>query len=122
MGRHTSRHDEEPPLQLCAAVWKTVSKVTLAGNRNRYEDELLEHLRDSMPLGVTVTILADRGFGDQERYRKISELGMQILHSSFSLYYEGMTQEDLGRQRHAHSAAPVTFVTLLIAFRRSALC
>jgi hypothetical protein len=69
-----TKHGRATPM-----VWKTVNKATLAGNRNRYEDELLEHLRDSMPQGVTVTILADRGFGDQERYRKITELGMHYV-------------------------------------------
>jgi hypothetical protein len=60
-------------------LWKTVSKATLAGNRNRYEDEVLQHLRDSVAEGVSVTILADRGFGDQRRYRKITELGMHYV-------------------------------------------
>jgi hypothetical protein len=32
-----------------------------------------------MPDGVRTTILADRGFGDQERYRKITELGMDYV-------------------------------------------
>jgi len=60
-------------------LWKTHKKSTLAGNRNRYEDELLEHLSASMPAGVRTTILADRGFGDQARYRKITELGMDYV-------------------------------------------
>jgi hypothetical protein len=69
-----TRHGRATPL-----LWKTFKKSALAGNRNRYEDELLEHLRDSKPDGVRVTILADRGFGDQERYRKITELGMDFV-------------------------------------------
>jgi hypothetical protein len=60
-------------------LWRTVKKSTLLGNRNSYEDEFLEHLRDSMPEGVRTTILADRGFGDQERYRKITDLGMDYV-------------------------------------------
>lgn len=69
-----TKHGRATPL-----LWKTVKKSTLLGNRNTYEDELLEHLRDSMPEGVRVTILADRGFGDQERYRKLTELGMSYV-------------------------------------------
>jgi len=57
-----TKHGRATPL-----LWNTVKKSTLAGHRNQHEDELLEHLRDSMPEGVTVTILADRGFGDQQR-------------------------------------------------------
>ena len=58
-----TRHGRATPL-----LWKTVAKSTLKGRRNRYEDELLEMLRDCVPKSVTVTILADRGFGDQKRY------------------------------------------------------
>lgn len=69
-----TKHGRATPM-----LWKTVSKSTLAGNRNRYEDELLEHLRESLPEAVTITILADRGFGDQQRYKKLSELGMHYV-------------------------------------------
>ena len=69
-----TKHGRATPL-----LWNTVKKSTLAGHRNQHEDELLEHLRDSMPEGVTVTILADRGFGDQQRYQKLTELGMHYV-------------------------------------------
>lgn len=69
-----TNHGRATPL-----LWKTVKKSTLAGKRNAYEDEFLEHLSKSMPEGVRTTILADRGFGDQERYRKITELGMDYI-------------------------------------------
>jgi Transposase DDE domain len=69
-----TKHGRATPL-----LWKTVKKSSLAGNRNRYEDELLEHLSESMPEGVRTTILADRGFGDQQRYRKITDLGMDYV-------------------------------------------
>jgi Transposase DDE domain len=57
-------------------VWKTVKKSTLIEHRNAYEDELLVHLRGSLPDGVIATIVADRGFGDQKRYKQIVDLGM----------------------------------------------
>lgn len=69
-----TNHGRATPL-----VWKTVKKSTLAEQRNRYEDELLERLRDSLPESVKVTIIADRGFGDQKRYRKLKELGMHFV-------------------------------------------
>jgi len=46
-------------------LWKTVMKSELKGWRNEHEDALLERLREVLPEGVNVTVLADRGFGDQ---------------------------------------------------------
>jgi hypothetical protein len=80
-----TKHGRATPL-----LWRSVKKSELAGQRNQHEDELLEHLRDSMPEGVQVTILADRGFGDQERYRKITELGMHYV----IRFREGITVTD----------------------------
>lgn len=69
-----TNHGRATPL-----LWRTVKKSTLAGTRNQHEDALLEHLSKSMPDGVRVTVLADRGFGDQERYRKLSALGLDYI-------------------------------------------
>ncbi len=49
-------------------VWKSVDKRTLKKNRNGYEDDVLERLREVLPDDAKVTILADRGFGDQRLY------------------------------------------------------
>ena len=43
-------------------MWKTVQASTLKGNQTGYEEELVRRLRDVMPEGVKVTVLADRGF------------------------------------------------------------
>lgn len=56
-------------------VWKTVPKSTLKAKRNDYEDEVLERLREVIPAGVRVTILADRAFGDQKLYGWLLEVG-----------------------------------------------
>ena len=45
-------------------VWKTVRKSELKGRRNFYEDEVLARLAETLPAGVRVTVLADRGFFD----------------------------------------------------------
>ena len=45
-------------------LWKTVASSTLKGNQRRYEYELLCRLREVLPAGVKVTVVADRGFGD----------------------------------------------------------
>lgn len=61
-------------------MWKTVSKKTLKRRRNRYEDELLAQLNDAIPEVVQVTLLADRGFGDQKLYEFLSgDLGWDYI-------------------------------------------
>ena len=58
-----TRHGRATPL-----IWLTVDKATLKDHRNAYEDRVLWRLREVMPDGVRVLILADRGFGDQKLY------------------------------------------------------
>ena len=43
-------------------LWKTVASSTLKGNQRRYEYEVLCRLREVLPDGVNVTIVADRGW------------------------------------------------------------
>jgi hypothetical protein len=69
-----TRHGRATPL-----LWQTVEKADLEGNRNRHEDELLEKLAECLPEGVRVTILADRGFGDQKRYEHLRSLNMDYV-------------------------------------------
>lgn len=64
-----TNHGRATPL-----LWKTVEKAELEGRRNTYEDRLLESLAQNMPEGVRVTVLADRGFGDQKRYEHLAGL------------------------------------------------
>ena len=54
-------------------VWKTVRKSKMAGWRNAHEDELIARLLEVVGPGVKVTILADRGFGDQKLYEQLKE-------------------------------------------------
>ena len=64
-------HGRSTPL-----LWKTVKKSTLKGKRNDYEDEVLRRLWGVLPEGVSVTIVADRGFGDHKLYELLAqELG-----------------------------------------------
>lgn len=61
-------------------LWKTVMKSELQGLRNQHEDVLLERLREVLPDGVKVTILADRGFGDQALYELLrDQLGFDFV-------------------------------------------
>lgn len=45
-------------------IWRTVEKAQMKDNRNHYEDSVLTRLRETVPEGVTVTVVADRGFMD----------------------------------------------------------
>jgi hypothetical protein len=69
-----TRHGRAAPL-----VWLTVTKSTLAGRRNAYEDELLLMLYRALPADVQVTLLADRGFGDTAFYAGLHELGFDFV-------------------------------------------
>ncbi len=70
-----SDHGRATPL-----LWKTVVKSELRGRRNQTEDQLLERLKEVVPSGVKVTVLADRGFGDTVLYDYIkADLGFDYV-------------------------------------------
>jgi len=56
-------------------IWLTVWKEEIATRRNDYEDACLRRLAETLPPGCRVTILADRGFGDQKLFAYLHELG-----------------------------------------------
>src|SRR5881628_702915 len=58
-----------------ALIWLTVWKEEIATRRNDYEDACLRRLAETMPPGCRVTILADRGFGDQKLFAFLDKLG-----------------------------------------------
>jgi hypothetical protein len=63
-----TNHGRATPL-----VWKTVKKSELAGARNDAEDQALYLLRDALPPGVSVVVVADRGFGSIEFFQHLKE-------------------------------------------------
>src|SRR4051794_21686073 len=63
-------HGRSAPL-----IWLTVWKEEIATRRNDYEDACLRRLAELVPPGCHVTILADRGFGDQKLFAFLGELG-----------------------------------------------
>ena len=68
-------HGRSTPL-----LWKTVASSTLKGNQRRYEYELLCRLREVLPAGVKVTVVADRGFGDCKLfYALTTELAFEYV-------------------------------------------
>ena len=61
-------------------LWKTVASSTLKGNQRRYEYEVLCRLREVLPAGVKVTVVADRGFGDCKLfYALTTELAFEYV-------------------------------------------
>jgi len=56
-------------------LWISVWKDELTKQRNDFEDACLRRLADLIPPGCRVTMLADRGFGDQKLFAFLAELG-----------------------------------------------
>ncbi len=69
-----TNHGRSTPL-----VWMTVQKSVLKGMRNEVEDAVLRRLREVLPSGVRVTVLADRGFADQNLYALLNQLGFDYV-------------------------------------------
>src|SRR5271163_5016953 len=77
-------HDDQATLALhlvtghgraAPLLWLTVWKDELKDHRNDFEDPCLRRLAELVPAGCQVTILADRGFGDQKLFGFLAELG-----------------------------------------------
>ena len=60
-------------------LWLTVSKSALKEQRNAIEDKLLLRLREVVPDEVLITVLADRGFGDQKLYAYLKDLRFDYI-------------------------------------------
>jgi len=60
-------------------IWMTVRKSTLEGKRNDHEYRLIERLHACLAADVKITLLADRGFGDQKLYRFLEALGWDFI-------------------------------------------
>jgi hypothetical protein len=85
-------------------LWKTVRKSELKDRRNEYEDDLLRQLRDIVPMPVKITVLADRGFGDQKLYDFMRTLRLDFV----IRFREGITVTDeAGRAMPASEWVPV---------------
>jgi hypothetical protein len=70
-----TKHGRATPL-----LWKSVVKSDLAGWRNEHEDTLLQRFAEVLPPGTKVTVLADRGFGDQALYELLKDqLGLDFV-------------------------------------------
>ena len=77
-------HDDQATLALhlvtghgraAPLLWLSVWKDELKDQRNDFEDACLRRLAELIPAGCRVTILADRGFGDQKLFAFLATLG-----------------------------------------------
>ena len=70
-----TNHGRSTPL-----LWKTHRKSLLKGQRNAHEKELLTKLKQTLPEGIFVTVVADRGFGYMELFDRLEqELGFAYV-------------------------------------------
>jgi hypothetical protein len=84
-------------------VWETVDKSRLKANRNRLESLVIGRLHKALPDDVEVILLADRGFGDVERYAELDLLGWYYV-----IRFRGIVRMsvDGGELRPASSYVP----------------
>jgi DDE family transposase len=69
-----TRHGRATPL-----LWLTVDKDELKNQRNDFEDLCLSRLKALLPEGVTVTIVADRGFGDVKLFEFLKSINFEYV-------------------------------------------
>jgi hypothetical protein len=60
-------------------LWISVWKDELTNQRNGFEDACLRRPGELIPSGCRVTILADRGFGDQKLFAFLAGLGFRYV-------------------------------------------
>lgn len=60
-------------------LWKTHRLSTLKDHRSEYETELVDRLHEILSRDIEVTVLADRGFGDQLLYAYFEALGWDYV-------------------------------------------
>lgn len=81
-------------------IWLTVPKSTLEGHRNNHEYKVIERIHECVAPDVRITVLADRGFGDQKLYGLLQALGWD-----FVIRFRGVIQvENAAGERKPASA------------------
>lgn len=86
-------------------TWKTVKKSSLGdGLRTEEEHALIDRLAQAIPSGVAITLLADRGFGDQRLYQTLSLLGWDYV----IRFRGGILVEHAGKTKPASEWLPAS--------------
>jgi len=78
-------------------VWQTLKKSELKDQRTAHEHALVERLHAAVPPAVNITLLADRGFGDQALYTLLTTLKWEYV----IRFRGGILVEHEGEQRPA---------------------
>jgi hypothetical protein len=76
-------------------AWQTVKKSELAGQRTTIEQAFVEKVHAAIPPEVNITLLADRGFGDQVLYEVLELLGWSFVirfRGSILVEHDGIQQ------------------------------
>lgn len=60
-------------------LWVSLAKAQLRRRRNALEEQLLRQLQEMLPEGVSVIVLADRGFGRTELARTCQKSGLRYI-------------------------------------------
>ena len=84
-------------------IWKTVRKSELKDRQGKYEDEVIERLHELLDEKVTVTLVADRGFGSRERYEHLDLLGFGFV---IRFREDILVRSDRGESRPAAEWVP----------------
>lgn len=69
-----SSHGRSTPL-----VWKTVRKSELKDQRAQIENEVIARFLEIAPREMKLTLLADRGFADQQLFAMLEEWGLNYI-------------------------------------------
>jgi hypothetical protein len=69
-----TEHGRATPL-----CWRTYSQSDLKGHMYQYESSMIELLHNAISEEVEIVLLADRGFGERERYEHLTLLGFSYV-------------------------------------------
>jgi hypothetical protein len=101
-----TRHGRATPL-----IWKTHKKSDLEGHRTQWEHDLVEQLHRAMVPSVAITLLADRGFGDQKLYELLALLGWDyVIRFRGAILVENATGEVRPANDWVHAAGRATLI------------
>ncbi|GAC1399538.1 MAG: hypothetical protein NVSMB68_14840 [Thermoanaerobaculia bacterium] len=86
-------------------VWKTIDKSKLKERRGEYELEVVSRLHEILPADVDVTVIADRGFGDQKLFAWLDTIGW-VHHSLSPEHHRGVRRREQARKRVGSAERP----------------
>jgi len=77
-------------------LWTVIKKEDLVGSQNQVEENLLETLKQMMPLETKCVIIADRGFARVSLFRKLEKLGFSyVIRVKSNVWIKSDTYENI---------------------------